>query len=71
VLELLDATGDDAERRALAELNEGVTHPTPKPLQGTTAHEAHVPRAHDEAPSPLPPSPALPVTGDAFAAPSS
>jgi hypothetical protein len=80
VLDLLDATADDAERRKLAELNEGVTHPAPKAAQRTSAHESRENRGarHDEdaplpalPPTPTLPSPALPVSGLALSTPSS
>jgi hypothetical protein len=64
VLDLLDASVDDAERRKLAERNEGVTHPPPKAARPT--------RAHDEQASPVAsPAPALPGPFDALRAPSS
>jgi hypothetical protein len=64
VLDLLDATRDDAERRKLAELNEGVTHPAPKAPSLAKTHDS---KAIEEKPnqatsaSPAPGSASQPV----------
>jgi signal transduction histidine kinase len=70
VLDLLDATRDDAERRKLAERNEGVTRPAPKAAPSATTHEARQRRGRDEA-LPTAPSSARPEPDAATATPSS
>jgi hypothetical protein len=69
VLDLLDATRDAAERRKLAERNEGVTHPAPKAAARAPAAEARAPG--DEGSSPTPQRSAAPIIPDELTAPSS
>jgi hypothetical protein len=69
VVDLLEATRDDAERRKLAELNEGVTHPPPKaPRPEKATEEKATEEEENQAPSP---SPASHGAGDALGTPSS
>jgi hypothetical protein len=71
VIDLLDATRDDAERRKLAERNEGVTHPAPTATSRATAHGARDRRARSEALPTTPTGPASPEPDSAPATPSS
>lgn len=66
VLDLLEAAAGDAERRKLAEQNEGVTHPAPpKPKpRGPEEREAREAKArYEPADEALPPNPVAPAAG--------
>jgi hypothetical protein len=69
-LDLLDAARDDRERRALAEANEGVVHPAPKPEARPAARPAApAEETSSEAPAAAAPAPA--ELSDTIAPPSS
>jgi hypothetical protein len=69
-LDLLDAARDDRERRSLAEANEGVIHPTPKPKALPLASRA-APADETSSEAPAAPGPAPAEPDDAIAPPSS
>lgn len=69
-LDLVDAARDDRERRALAEANEGVVRPPPRPKAApATSPAAPAAETSSEAPAALVPAPA--ELSEAIAAPSS